>query len=181
MYRGHELPPVLPLRTTQKVPLTVQEDVEDTKIWSDYINLSLYWNAGWKKRTMPFCERMPFNFHDFLWIFQNLVSISLTFPGLKKYKGIPWLLKVFHDWIHPVHTPVDDELDRTVVSDTNINCTRVLFRSINTWVNTCILLVFYVVVVCLFHFNTNIPSKYIFHYLFWCPIGLSCSNYCPWV
>ena len=31
--RGHELLPVLPLRTTHKVPLalTVQEDVEDTK------------------------------------------------------------------------------------------------------------------------------------------------------
>ena len=98
--RGHELPPVLAFRTTYKVPVTVQEDVEDTKIWSDYITVFLYWNAGWKKGTMPFHERMPFNFHDFLWIFQNLESISMTFPG--KENGIPWLFQVFHDWIHPV-------------------------------------------------------------------------------
>ena len=32
----------LPLRTMHKVPVTVQEDVEDTKISSDYINISLY-------------------------------------------------------------------------------------------------------------------------------------------
>ena len=31
--RGHELGPVLPLRTTHKVQVTVQEDVEETKIW----------------------------------------------------------------------------------------------------------------------------------------------------
>ena len=30
--RDHELPLVLPLRTNNKVPVTVQEDVEDTKI-----------------------------------------------------------------------------------------------------------------------------------------------------
>ena len=30
--RGHKLPPVLSARTTHKVPVTVQEDVEDTKI-----------------------------------------------------------------------------------------------------------------------------------------------------
>ena len=30
--QGHELPPVLSLTTTHKVPVTVQEDVEDTKI-----------------------------------------------------------------------------------------------------------------------------------------------------
>ena len=30
--RGHELLLVLPLRTTNKVPVTVQEDVEDSKI-----------------------------------------------------------------------------------------------------------------------------------------------------
>ena len=29
--RGHELPLVLPLRTTHRVPVTVQEDVEDSK------------------------------------------------------------------------------------------------------------------------------------------------------
>ena len=29
--QGNELPLVLPLRTTNKVPVTVQEDVEDTK------------------------------------------------------------------------------------------------------------------------------------------------------
>ena len=45
MYRGHEGRcdrPVLPLRTTHKVKVTVQEDVEDTKIGFDYINISLY-------------------------------------------------------------------------------------------------------------------------------------------
>ena len=101
MYRGHKLRPLLPLRTTHKVLVTVQEHVEDTIIWSDYINVSLYWNTGWKKGTMPFRERMPFNFHDFLWIFQNLESLSMTFPGLEKKNGIPWLFRVFHDWIHP--------------------------------------------------------------------------------
>ena len=30
--QGHELPQVLPSRTTHKDPVTVQEDVEDTKI-----------------------------------------------------------------------------------------------------------------------------------------------------
>ena len=30
--RGHELPPVLPLRITHEIPVIVQEDVEDTKI-----------------------------------------------------------------------------------------------------------------------------------------------------
>ena len=30
--RGNELTPVLPSRTMHKVPVTVQEDVEDTKI-----------------------------------------------------------------------------------------------------------------------------------------------------
>ena len=32
IYRGHELPLILSLRTTHKVPVTVQEDVEDTTI-----------------------------------------------------------------------------------------------------------------------------------------------------
>ena len=100
--RGHKFLPILPLRTTHKVPVAVQEDVEDTKIWSDYINISLYCNAGWKKGTTPFHERMPFNLYDFLWIFQNLASISMTFPGLEKNNGIPWLFQVFHDWIHPL-------------------------------------------------------------------------------
>ena len=101
--QGHDLLPLLPLRTMHKVPVTVQEDVEDTKIWSDYINVSLYWNAGWMKGTTLFCKRMPFNFPYFLWIFQNLESISMTFPGLEKEKGIPWLFQVFHDWIHLVY------------------------------------------------------------------------------
>ena len=89
--QGHELVLLLPLRTTHKVLVMVQEHVEDTKIWSDYINASLYWNARWKKGTTPFRERMSFNFHDFLWIFQNLESISMTFPGLEKKNGISWL------------------------------------------------------------------------------------------
>ena len=33
MYQCLELPPVMPLRTTHKVPVTVQEDVEDTKMY----------------------------------------------------------------------------------------------------------------------------------------------------
>ena len=32
IYQGHKFPPVLPLRTTHRVPVTVQEDVGDTKI-----------------------------------------------------------------------------------------------------------------------------------------------------
>ena len=58
--QGYELQPLLPLRTTHKVPVTVQEDVENTKSWSDYLHVSLYWNAGWKKRTTPFRERNAF-------------------------------------------------------------------------------------------------------------------------
>ena len=69
-------------------------------IW--FHNVSLYWNAGWKKGTTLFRQRMPFNFHDFLWIFQNLESITMTFPCLEK-NGIPWLFQVFHHWIHPVN------------------------------------------------------------------------------
>ena len=49
----------------------------------------------------------------------------------------------------PCTTPVDGESDWTVESDTNINCTRFLFKSINTYVNTFILIVFYNVVECL--------------------------------
>ena len=52
--------------------------LEDTKIWSDHINTSLYRNAGWKKGT-PFHERMPFNFPDFLWIFYNLSQFPWLF------------------------------------------------------------------------------------------------------
>ena len=44
---------------------------------------------------------------------------------------------------------MDGESDRTVELDTNINCTRFLFKSINMYVNTFIILVFYIVVVCL--------------------------------
>ena len=33
--------------------------------------------------------------------FQNMASISMTFPGLEKENGIPFLFQVFHDWIHP--------------------------------------------------------------------------------
>ena len=99
-HRGHELLPVLPLRTMHKVPVTVQENVEDTKIWSDYTNISLYWNAGWKKGTAPFHESMLFNLHDFLSTFQNL-ECRVNFhdfsrPGNKKWNsmtfpGFPWL------------------------------------------------------------------------------------------
>ena len=48
---------------------------------------------------------------------------------------------------------MDSELDRTLVLDTCVNCTRVLFKSINTHVNThtdC----FYIVFVCLNFIST---------------------------
>ena len=35
--QGHKLMPLLALRAKYKVPVTVQEDVEDAKIWSDFI------------------------------------------------------------------------------------------------------------------------------------------------
>ena len=53
-------------------------------------------------------------------------------------------------------TPMDGESDRAVESDTNINCTRFLFKNINTYVNTFILLVFYIIVECLYFFSTLI-------------------------
>ena len=49
---------------------------------------------------------------------------------------------------------MDGESDMTVVLDTNINFTRVLFKSINTCVNTYILPVFYIVVACLYLLST---------------------------
>ena len=55
-----------------------------------------------------------------------------------------------------LHTPVDGESDRIVESDTNINCTRFLYKRINTYVNPFILHVFYIVVVCLYFFSTLI-------------------------
>ena len=45
-----------------------------------------------------------------------------------------------------VRTLVDSESDRTVLSDTKLNCTGVPFKSIKIYVNTHILLVFYIVV-----------------------------------
>ena len=61
-----------------------------------------------------------------------------------------------------VCTPVDGESDRTVESDTNINCTRFLFKSLNTYVNTFVLLVFYIVVACLYFFSIlKFNKKYI--------------------
>ena len=60
---------------------------------------------------------------------------------------------------------VDSESDRTVVSEPNINCTRVLFKSINAHVNTYILLVFYIVVYLYFIskliFNNNTCHYYL--------------------
>ena len=77
---------------------------------------------------------------------------------------------------------VDGESDRTVVSDTSINCTGVLFKSINTCVNTYILLVFYIVIVCPYFISTVIFNKNVSdHYLFWCPTPIFCPIQCPWV
>ena len=88
--RGPELPPLLPLRTTHKVPVTVQEDVDDTKIWSHCINVSLYWNAGWKKGT-TFCERMSLKFP---WLFYEFFKTWSQFPWLFQ----AWKRKMeFHD------------------------------------------------------------------------------------
>ena len=56
-------------------------------------------------------------------------------------------------------TPVEVESDRTVESDTNIYCVRFLFKSINAYVNTFLLLVFYIVVVCLYFISTLIFNK----------------------
>ena len=83
-HRVHELPSVLPLRTTHKVPVIVHEDVKDTKIWSDYINVSLYWYAGWKKGTTPFCKRMSFNFHDFYEFSKTCSQFPWLFQAWKK-------------------------------------------------------------------------------------------------
>ena len=41
-HRGHELPLVLPLRNTHKISVTVQEDVEDTKIANLISKLNFY-------------------------------------------------------------------------------------------------------------------------------------------
>ena len=85
MYHNHEgrcNRPVLPLRTTHRVPVTVQEDVEDTKIWSDYINVSLYWNAGWKKEQRCFVRECLL-ISDFLWIFKTCCQFPWLFQAWK--------------------------------------------------------------------------------------------------
>ena len=46
-----------------------------------------------------------YNFHDFYEFSKTLRKNelnSMTFPGLEKENGIPWLFQVFHDWIHLV-------------------------------------------------------------------------------
>ena len=52
---------------------------------------------------------------------------------------------------------MDDEMDRTVVSDTKINCTRVPFKGKNNYVyyiyNFCVLYCFFMSLFC---FNINI-------------------------
>ena len=58
---------------------------------------------------------------------------------------------------------MDSESDRTVELDTNINCTGFLLKSIDTYVITFMLLVFYIVVLCLYFFsipifNTNVSD-----------------------
>ena len=72
-------------------------------------------------------------------------------------------------------TPVDGKSDRTVESDTNINCTRFLFKSLNTYVNTFVLLVFYIAVACLYFFsilkfNKNISDTIYFGVRLHCPV-----------
>ena len=64
--QGQEPPPVLLLRARHKVPVTVQEDVQDTKIWSDYINVKLVLKCWMKESNNSVKPEMPFNFHDFL-------------------------------------------------------------------------------------------------------------------
>ena len=63
-------------------------------------------------------------------------------------------------------------------SDTNINCTRFLFKNINTYVNTFILLVFCVLVVCLYFFstlifNTNVSDTIYIGVRLHCPVRFS--------
>ena len=72
-------------------------------------------------------------------------------------------------------TPMDSESDRTVESDTNINCTRFLFKSLNTYVNTFVHLVIYILVVCLYFFsilkfNKNISDTIYFGVRLHCPV-----------
>ena len=69
--------------------------------------------------------------------------------------GVIALLSQYRDHI----THVDGKTDGTVESDTNINCTKFLCKRIlNTYVNTFILLVFYIVFVFLYFFSTLIFS-----------------------
>ena len=86
--------------------------------------------------------------------------------------------------MHKDSTPIVGESDRTVESDTNINCTRFLFKNINTYVNTFILLVFYVVVVYLYFFstlifNTNVSDTICIGVRLHCPVRFTihgCSS-----
>ena len=82
--------------------------------------------------------------------------------------------------------PVDGESDRTVESDTNINCTRFLFNSLNTYVNTFVLLVFYIVVACLYFFsilkfNKNISDTIYFGVRLHCPVRFTVHGCNPFV
>ena len=49
--------------------------------------------------------------------------------------------------IYVIHVSVDNESDRTVVLDTNGNCTEVPFKSIKTNVNTNLFIYFYIILV----------------------------------
>ena len=64
-------------------------------------------------------------------------------------------------------TPMDGESDKTVMSDTNINCTRVLFKGINICVNTCVL---YCSCMSLFDFSTDIYYKKNASVAIYCPV-----------
>ena len=54
---------------------------------------------------------------------------------------------------------MDGELDRTMESDANIYCIRFLFKNINAYVNTSLLLVLYIVVVCFYFISRLIFNK----------------------
>ena len=82
----------------------VMKKIKSSSISMLDISISLWWFVGFKRGTEPWgfergCLVISMTF---FWIFQNLESNSMTFPGLEKENEIPWLFQVFHDWIHPV-------------------------------------------------------------------------------
>ena len=99
--------------------------------------------------------------HAYRWVKNNLFTsgyLTCTLISIGK-QGYGLNDNLLGNQLPKSFTPVDGQSDRTVESDTNIYCIRFLFKSINAYVNTFLLLVFYTVVVWLYFISTLINKN----------------------